>query len=278
MALDHVVIVPLSIMKSPNFFSGLFFLFFTPFLFPVLLQAISDKEPIVYGHYRQITSEILGEDRTILVYLPADYEISEKKYPILYQLNGDKGIFYKSASVLWYLEKMAEKMPGCILVGIPHPDRGSDLIGNRDNFQHFILEELVTFMEEQYRVSDYRMVCGLSTSALFVFDTFLKAPAKFDVWFLHSIGHSEGEITKIRAAISESEKLKELQNTHLFFTNTEDDPYDPTGERTRNCWEIVELLKKHLPVTNKVHYKIYQNESHVPFPSLYDDLRILYTP
>jgi predicted alpha/beta superfamily hydrolase len=77
----------------------------------------NDNTPITYGTYRKIYSKILGEDRTLLISLPEDYSKSDKKYPVLYKLDGDKGVFLQTFSTVFYLVDMTDKIPDHIIVG-----------------------------------------------------------------------------------------------------------------------------------------------------------------
>ena len=47
------------------------------------------SEKIFIGEKIKIHSEILNEDRTILIRFPKDYERSGKKYPVLYLLDAE---------------------------------------------------------------------------------------------------------------------------------------------------------------------------------------------
>ena len=91
------------------------------------LCAQTDNAPITYGNYRTIQSKTLGEARTLLVRLPADYDKSGKTYPILYKLDGNTDVALQAFSALDYLVDMTDKVPDHIVVGIQNTDRNRDM-------------------------------------------------------------------------------------------------------------------------------------------------------
>ena len=67
------------------------------------LLAQTDNNPIICGNYTRIHSNLLGEDRTLLIRLPEDYGKSDKTYPVLYKLDGEKGNFLQAFTAAYYL-------------------------------------------------------------------------------------------------------------------------------------------------------------------------------
>jgi len=72
-----------------------------------------------------IPSEILGTERAVYVRLPLGYEMRTDSYPVLYLTDGE-AIDRIAVPIVDSLSR-AETVPEMILVGIPHPDRRSDL-------------------------------------------------------------------------------------------------------------------------------------------------------
>ncbi len=56
---------------------------------PGVLFAQNNDSTIVIGHRHQVHSEVLGEDRPVLVHMPRGYDQSTTRYPVLYVLDGD---------------------------------------------------------------------------------------------------------------------------------------------------------------------------------------------
>jgi len=69
------------------------FILWTSFIFLIRLTQAQQKAPPsimqCLGNYEIFHSEILNEERTILIHVPDDYEHSTKKYPVLYILDAE---------------------------------------------------------------------------------------------------------------------------------------------------------------------------------------------
>lgn len=55
-----------------------------------LLPAQKDGDPVTIGTWRTMRSEVLGEERRLLVRLPDGYERSTERYPLLITLSGQQ--------------------------------------------------------------------------------------------------------------------------------------------------------------------------------------------
>lgn len=136
--------------------------------------AQNDGDPITIGHYRKITSEILGEDRLLQINLPQDYDPnSDKRYPVLFRLDGE---FIFNSTVMTVEQVVDfEEVPGVpemIVVGIPNPDecRGRDMLpphsqyapedADPGRFLRFIKTEVIPFVNVNYRTTQTRIMVG----------------------------------------------------------------------------------------------------------------------
>ena len=97
----------------------------------------------------------MGEDRTIFIHLPNNYEKSKGSYAVLYRLDGSPKMVRNTVSVLGRLTREKGNTPEMIVVAIENPDRNKDLwpthtmyypeslpLGSKD-FQAFIEKELI---------------------------------------------------------------------------------------------------------------------------------------
>ena len=177
-------------MKTIIKMRWLVFLSFPASLITVSLFAQSDNVSVTCGSYQKIHSVVLDEDRTILIRLPDDYGKSDKKYPVLYKLDGEKGNFLQAFSAAYYLFDMTGKCPDHIIVGIENTDRNRDMSmdAGANNFIQFIQSELIPFIDKNYRTNDFSILCGQSSSAVFTLYSFLKQPDLFDAYILGSFG------------------------------------------------------------------------------------------
>lgn len=127
--------------------------------------------------YKTIDSEKLGEKRELKIQLPRNYDPEEKRtYPLIIVLDGDY-LFEPIAGNIDY-QSYWEDIPDCIIVGINQADtRSDDLfydednyypIGSGANFYEFIAAELLPFVEDNYKASNFRIIFGHDLSANFI--------------------------------------------------------------------------------------------------------------
>lgn len=118
-------------------------------------------------------STILKGDRKYAVYLPADYQTSQRSYPVLYLLHGsgdDQTGWVQFGEVLHIADKaIAEGKSTSLIIVMPDADTGqrgyfSSVMGNW-NYEDFFFKEFMPFIEKEYRIKGekrYRAVAGLS--------------------------------------------------------------------------------------------------------------------
>jgi len=232
--------------------------------------------PVVWGHYREVQSATLGERRTMLVYLPSDYETPDRTYPVLYELDGTEGSFVHCAAAVWYQSEMAGKIPGYIVVGIRSEDRARDFGERAEAFRRFLAKELMPFVDSQYRTTGFRVLYGQSAGSLYAFEVFLSAPGLFDAYILNSFGTSDAEMARHRQAILHLAELGQRDRSRLFFAEGTNDPYDPAGARSRNGRATIDLLRSRTPEPGRIKLEVYEDGGHAPFRSVYDALKWLH--
>ena len=140
------------------------------------LHSQQDGEDISWGKYRVLHSEILNEDRTLLIALPDDYENSNLSFPVLYLLYGDqvKGYFAEAINVIDRLSGAGE-IPPLIIVGVANKDRYRDCLplqqngtpGGAEKFLRFFKEELNPFINSNYRTKNFNILAGPQAGAAF---------------------------------------------------------------------------------------------------------------
>ncbi|MXY16642.1 MAG: hypothetical protein F4Y57_06490, partial [Acidobacteria bacterium] len=87
--------------------------------------AAQPGESVVIGKNVELFSEILDENRPLIIGTPRRYETSEERYPVVYLLDGDAH-FHHTTGTGDYLARTG-RMPEVITVAIPNTDRGRDL-------------------------------------------------------------------------------------------------------------------------------------------------------
>lgn len=118
-----------------------------------------------------MTSKILKSERKYAVYLPPDYETSERTYPVLYLLHGagdDQTGWVQFGEVLRITDNAIKEGKATPMVIImPDADTGQRGYFNVGDWKYedFFFEELMPYVEQKYRIKSekrYRAVAGLS--------------------------------------------------------------------------------------------------------------------
>ena len=136
-------------------------------LAPVLAQ--SGK---VYDNL-SMTSKILKSERKFAIYLPPDYESSERSYPVLYLLHGagdDQTGWVQFGEVLRITDQaIADGTATPMIIVMPDANTGQRGYFNSPDgkwrYEDFFFEELMPHVEKTYRIKSqkkYRAVAGLS--------------------------------------------------------------------------------------------------------------------
>jgi len=154
------------------------------------IQAQEDGDDIVIGKYRVLHSDIMDEDRLLFVHLPRDYEDTQLSYPVLCLLYADIYNYYLDAASI--AEKLGStgEIPPVIIVGVANTNRYRDLLpvkirgrndsGGADNFLRFIEEELIPYVDKNYRTKNFRILAGPQAAAVFSLYTLITKPRLFN--------------------------------------------------------------------------------------------------
>jgi len=140
------------------------------------LQSQEKIEPSIFSQGRvleslSMASKILGRDVKYSVYLPADYETSSRRYPVVYLLHG-----YTDNETAWVqfgeVNQAADRaiamreIPPMIIV---MPDAGvtwyvNDFKG-KERYEDMFFQEFIPFIDSHYRTrpqKEFRGIAGLS--------------------------------------------------------------------------------------------------------------------
>ena len=151
-------------------------------------------KPVSIGESIELQSTVLKEKRTILIHLPAGYNQSQNKYPVLYLLDGESH-FHHATGITQFLS-MSGIIPQMIVVAIINTDRARDLSpsriadiptsGGADKFLKFLRDELIPVVEKNYRTHPFRILNGHSLGGLFTIHTLLTRPDTFNAYLVTS--------------------------------------------------------------------------------------------
>jgi enterochelin esterase-like enzyme len=157
----------------------------------------SDGEAISLGVYRRVSSQILDEDRILQVFLPTGYESTGATYPVIYLFYSDwvEGYYSQLVNDLYHLS--IDRIPPFILVGVENTYRYRDLLpwprsadhadeeGYADRFLSALREEIIPFVDAEYRTKPYRVMVGPQAAAVFGIYALLEAPEMFQAFIVN---------------------------------------------------------------------------------------------
>jgi len=268
------------------------------------------KVSIMSTEKRIFHSEIINDDFEIYVSLPYKYFMSDTTYPVLYCLDANVK-FSMVSCIANNLGTLTKEIPEIIVVGIAYPfkdladwvvgrqrdytptenmdtekyweDRLSratgrnDIIvetGHADRFLEFIRDELIPFIETNYRVSpNDRAIHGTSLGGLFTMYTLLKHPELFQRYFASSpsINWEETLMYKLEKDLAASHKDLPV-NLFMCVGGLEREYY------IKNMKKMSELLRSRNYPNLKLQTHIFENESHgtTVSASLGRGLKIIY--
>lgn len=173
----------------------------------------------------KVKSQVLGEERTVYIGTPRQYETSDTRYPVVY-LTDAEAQFNHTLTTAEFLARNG-RIPPVIVVGITNTQRTRDFTptphrgqsggetyrnpGGAAKFREFVDTELIPYIDAKYRTVPYRVFSGHSFGALFAIDTLLTKPSMFN------------GIIAVSPTLDWDDDL-ELKNAKAFFANRKEFP------------------------------------------------------
>lgn len=150
------------------------------------VQAQSDGIPNVVGTNYLLSSKILNEERGVQIYLPPSYQDSDKTYPVVYLLDGQR--FFLHVVSLSQSFQQFQLAPEFIIVGInnSYPDRFQNFGEGKENFKGFLEDELMPYVNENFRTKDENLLFGWEYGGSFVFHMMMDHPTHFNAYLMAS--------------------------------------------------------------------------------------------
>ena len=154
-----------------------------------------------------------------MVNLPRGYESTAIDYPVIYILYGGQVRDYFAEALYITTLMVTTRMPPVILVGIANTERYRDFLpfdreGNpagADRFLRFTAEELLPFVETNYRAADFRILVGPQAGGTFGLYTLTERPETFDVYILNNpfryLQQRDYLIEKVRSFLAQRDTL-----------------------------------------------------------------------
>jgi predicted alpha/beta superfamily hydrolase len=191
-------------------------------------------------------SDVLNEDRVILVRLPQGYDQGKDVFPVLYLTDGPAHINEIGSTIDFLVGN--DRMPPLIVVGIANTDRTRDLTptrsaekapdgtvmfpssGGADRFLDFIQTELMPEIEKRYRVARYRIFAGHSLGGLLAIHILSTRPDMFQAYIAVSPSlqwDNQGELHEAQKFLAAH---PELDKTLFFSLGNEGEKPNPMGD------------------------------------------------
>ncbi len=221
----------------------------------------------------RIKSQAVADSFFILISVPDGYYTSDKKYPVLYVLDGDVA-FGMAASIARYLQ-IGNNIPELIVVGIGYgaidksagEKRRRDYrpvkSGGAENFLIFIKEELIPFIDSNYRtIPEDRTITGYSIGGLFALYCLFTQPDIFNRYIVGSPGLTWDNYSIFNYEENSVDKLKE-KSLNLFISvgseESEEKFFEPIDQL------VIKLQERKYPGLN-LKTKVFQGSTHLMGP------------
>ena len=241
--------------------------------------AQENGEPIIIGERHSFKSQILNDERDILIHLPRGYDNSDEKYPVLYALDG-RSHFYHAASTMEYLSAV-EFIPRLVIIAVTHKDRfqdsspnkidGESNSGGASDFQRFLGDELIPWVDANYRTQPFRILLGHSLTGMFAVYSLITQPNMFQAYVAASphIGYYNDYII----GFAKEHIPKQVRwPKWLYITDAKEYGY------TRRIQQFIKILKDKKVQDLEWDFVEMEDETHgsVVLKSLYDGLVFIF--
>jgi len=258
----------------------LFLLVFSFTLLAISVSIAQKSNDVISKTEITIISKILDEERNISIYLPENYELTTQRYPALFLLDGP-GNFQHAIGAVDFLSNRGI-IPKLIVIAIHNVDRNRDFSpvyderiptsGGAEKFLDFFSEELINHIDNNYRVSNFKIILGHSFGGTFAAYSLLTKPNIFDAYITISpyLHYADNYLVK-----EAKKSLKSNYDSHKYF-------YMTVGNEP----EYFSALEKFSSIINEkstktidFEYSNWTNENHVtiPYLGLYKGLKFVFT-
>jgi uncharacterized protein len=163
-----------------------------------------NSKPFVLGVTEEVQSKVLGEKRTLNIYLPEGYNPKDTtNYPVIYLLDGsaDEDFIHIAGLVQYNSFEWINRVPKSIVVGIATVDRRRDFTfpttiekdkkaypttGHSDKFIAFLETELQPYIQGKYKTNASKTIIGQSLGGLLATEILFRKPQLFTKYVIVS--------------------------------------------------------------------------------------------
>jgi hypothetical protein len=238
-----------------------------------------------------ISSNLLKENRNILIYTPPHFDKSQQ-YQVIYLFDAEH-LFISTIGVVDAL-MTARKIPPSIVIGVETTIRVRDYLppingepknkhqswiskkfpqfGGTDNFTQFLVSELFPYVEQNYPVLPNRTMIGYSNAGVYGLHTLVNAPTTFTNYLLISSAAWWGNDEIDQNLIKFKADNKDFSG-NLFLSVAGEG-----GGMYSNALRIASQLEAVAPLSLHWNFKHFESDTHesTVYPSIYQGLQHLY--
>lgn len=243
-----------------------------------------------FGKKLTLHSHVLNEDRPLQIFTPAAYDSDQSSYPtlpVLYLLDG-QAHFVHVAGLVDFLGKMG-RIPPMIVVAVGNTQRTRDFTpthtlidpmtgktaehlaasGGSGKFSEFLRDELIPYVDKNYRTAPFRILDGYSFGGLVTVKMLLEMPETFQAYLAitPSLWWDFQVMLKSTGPIGRAKQF-------LFITVANEG-----GLHRASIDRFVGQLKDRAAPGLAWSFKAYEDESHgsAPHPAIYDGLKFIFS-
>lgn len=241
--------------------------------------AVLHVGPITSIERFSFASNALKEDREFYVSLPPNYTAKANyNYPVLFVLDADQNMEHTVASAR--LLSQWRGIPDLIIVGIPSTSRIRDYTPTKVNsysensgggkaFMTFVADELVPYIDANYRTHGYRLLFGHSLSGLIAANELAKSSSSFDAYIIAAPSLWWDEFKLLNSAKADF-AVASRKPTSVYFGIGEHDGFGMKQELASFFETITQTENNQVTAAHHV----YEGENHMsaPLKVMYDGL------
>lgn len=241
---------------------------------------MKNREKVILSNTEKhlFKSEIVGDDFTVNVALPKNYN-PRQKYPVVYLT--DANIFFGLVSETAWLLQYGKEMPEVIIVGIGYPDdsahmtlRERDLaptaygksqpVGHAKDFLSFLCDEIKPFINENYSTDPTdSTLAGDSMGGLFGLYVLFHKPDAFQRYIIGSPSAYWDDSVIFQYEESYSAKHKSLPARVFISAGQMEAIYEPAfAGMLSNAAKLTEILTSRQYEGMEIISHVFSNETH----------------
>ena len=258
-----------------------------------------ERKPFILGVIEEYQSTILGENRTLNIYLPEGYNGNDTtKYPVIYLLDGsaDEDFIHVVGLVQFNTFSWVNRIPKSIVVGIATVDRRRDFTfpttiaedkknyptaGHSDKFISFIENELQPFIAKKYQTNSEKTIIGQSLGGLLATEILFKKPYLFNKYIIvsPSLWWDDGSLLKQQSEIL-TENFKQKTEIYIGVGKEGLAPCTAPHVMEVDANLLAEKLKLSKSKSMTIHFDYLPEEDHatIGHQGISNGFRMVYKP